>query len=241
MGVAEEEIKKVKKRYNLEDALSDLKKRQELYNKSNNTISGLFKAINDNFTCMSSTLPEDKKKIVDKEIKAVEAKLEVVTRFKDTVKVIVDLVDNLTAFDNSLKAIDTWKDAATNELKDIREASGAMLPEDRVARTMDLQEDIAAKLEILKTCVATEQDLLPQGEKVPADAQVFKDELNRIIKYVEELQANTKIECDKYSNDDKFWAEYRTGIKEFSPWLASAEKAASEGLSKPSDLAEVQA
>merc|ERR1711953_1364874 len=111
---------------------------------------------------------------------------EVLMRFKDTVKVIVDLVDNLTAFDNSLKAIDTWKDAATSELKDIREASGSMLPEDRVARTMDLQEDIAAKLEILKTCAATEADLLPQ---------VFKDELARIIKYVEELQANTKVEC----------------------------------------------
>merc|ERR1719206_302076 len=41
--------------------------------------------------------------------------------------------------------------------------------------------------------------------------------------YVTELQANTKIECDKYSNDVKFWAEYRTGIKEFSPWLAGAE------------------
>merc|ERR1712095_156378 len=81
----------------------------------------------------------------------------------------------------------------------------------------------------------------PQGEKVPADAQVFKDELNKIIKYVEELQANTKIECDKYSNDVKFWAEYRTGIKEFSPWLASAEKAATEGLSKPSSLDEVKA
>merc|ERR1712147_416710 len=239
--VAEEEIKKVKKMYNLEAALADMKKRQDLYNKSNNTISGLFKSINDNFTCMSITLPEDKKKVVDKEIKAVEAKLEVVGRFKDTVKVIEDFCAALVNFDNSLKAVDTWKDAATAELKDIKEASGAMLPEDRVARTMDLQEDIAAKLEILKTCTATEQDLLPQGDKVPADAQVFKDELARIIKYVEELQANTKIECDKYSNDVKFWAEYRTGIKEFSPWLASAEKSATEGLSKPSDLSEVQA
>merc|ERR1719206_307030 len=36
--------------------------------------------------------------------------------------------------------------------------------------------------------------LLPQGDKVPADAQVFKDELARITKYVTELQANTKIE-----------------------------------------------
>merc|ERR1712212_1203355 len=226
--VAEEEIKMVKKR-------------QDLYNKSNNTINGLFKTINDNFTCMSITLPEDKKKILDKEIKAVEAKLEVVTRFKDTVAVVEEFCTALVNFDNSLKAVDGWKDAATAELKDIKEASGAMLPEDRVARTMDLQEDIAAKLEILKQCAATEQALLPQGDKVPADAQVFKDELARITKYVTELQANTKIECDKYSNDVKFWAEYRTGIKEFTPWLVGAEKATGEGLSKPADLAEVQA
>merc|ERR1712032_242836 len=182
--VAEEEIKMVKKRYNLDDALADLKKRQDLYNKSNNTINGLFKDINDNFTCMSITLPEDKKKIVDKEIKAVDAKLEVVTRFRDTVKVIEDFCAALVNFDTSLKTIDEWKEAATAELKDIKEASGAMLPEDRVARTMDLQEDIAAKLEILKGCAATEAALLPQGDKVDKDAQAFKNELNRITDYV---------------------------------------------------------
>merc|ERR1719249_655183 len=190
---------------------------------------------------MDITIPEDKKKILQKEIKAVEEKLEVLMRFKDTVKVIADLVDNLTAFDNSLKTIDTWKDAATNELKDIREASGAMLPEDRVARTMDLQEDIAAKLEILKANAETELNLLPQGDKVPADAQAFKDELKRITDYVLKLQADTKIECDKYSNDVKYWAEYRTGIKEFKPWLEGAEKSAAEGLAKPSDLDQVKA
>merc|ERR1712213_267927 len=126
-------------------------------------------------------------------------------------------------------------------LKDIREASGGMLPEDRVARTMDLQEDIAAKLEILKANADREVELLPQGDKVPADAQAFKDELKRITDYVVKLQADTKIECDKYSNDVKYWAEYRTGIKEFSPWLAGAEKSAAEGLSKPSSLDEVKA
>merc|ERR1711964_958198 len=189
---------------------------------------------------MSITIPEDKKKILTKEIKAAEGKLEVTGRFKSTVSKIEELVAALTAFDGSLKSIDAWKDAATAELKDIKEASGAMLPEDRVARTMDLQEDIAAKLEIIKECAATEQALLPQGDKVPADAQAFKDELARITKYVTELQANTKIECDKYSNDVKFWAEYRTGIKEFTPWLVGAEKAAGEGLTKPSDLAEAK-
>jgi len=239
--VAEEEIKKVKKMFNLEAANADLKKRQDLLKKSTDTINGLFDSINANMATMSITIPEDKKKTLTKEIAAVKDKLEVNGRFASTVKKIEDLVADLTAFDNSLKAIDSWKDAATAELTDIKEASGAMLPEDRVARTMDLQEDIAAKLEILKQCAATEQALLPQGDKVPADAQVFKDELARITKYVTELQANTKIECDKYSNDVKFWAEYRTGIKEFTPWLVGAEKAAGEGLSKPSDLAEVKA
>merc|ERR1711964_874093 len=190
---------------------------------------------------MSITIPEDKKKILTKEIKAAEGKLEVTGRFKSTVSKIEELVAALTAFDGSLKSIDAWKDAATAELKDIKEASGAMLPEDRVARTMDLQEDIAAKLEIIKECAATEQALLPQGEKIPADAQAFKDELNRITKYVTDLQENTKIECDKYSNDVKYWAEYRTGIKEFTPWLVEAEKAVTEGLSKPSDLSEASA
>merc|ERR1712107_229243 len=147
----------------------------------------------------------DKKKILQKEIKAVEEKLEVLGRFKSTVQVIVDLVNNLTAFDNSLKAIDSWKDAATAELKDIHESSGGMLPEDRVARTMDLQEDIAAKLEILKKCAETEAALLPQGGNVDKDAQAFKNELNRITDYVTKLAADTKIECDKYSNDVKFW------------------------------------
>merc|ERR1719410_3368039 len=238
---AEEEIKKVKKIFNLEAANADLSKRQEILKNTDETINGLFANINKNYNTMAITIPDDKKKILTKEIKAVEEKLEVLGRFKSTVQVIVDLVDNLTAFDNSLKALDSWKDAATAELKDIKEASGGMLPGDRVARTMDLQEDIAAKLEILKANAARELDLLPQGDKVPADAQVFKDELKRITDYVVKLQSDTKIECDKYSNDVKYWAEYRTGIKEFSPWLAGAEKSAAEGLSKPSSLDDVKA
>merc|ERR1719348_2900138 len=142
---------KIKKHFNLEAANADLKKRQDLYKKSEDTINGLWSSINGNYNCMAITIPEDKKKILTKEMKAVEEKLEVLGRFKGTVTKIEELVASLTEFDNSLKAIDGWMQAATAELNDIKTASGSMLPEDRVARTMD-------------------------------------------------LQANTKIECDKYSN-----------------------------------------
>merc|ERR1719370_1881263 len=238
---AEDEIKKVKKRFNLQSTIEDLKKRQTIFKTSNDSINTLFSTINDNFKCMCITIPEDKKKIIDKEIKAVQDKLEVTGRFKEKVDNLSNFCDQLTAFDQSLKVVDSWKDQATAELEEIKNQSGNMVPEDRVARTMDLQEDIAAKVEILVKNAATEKELLPQGDKVPQDAQDFKDELNRITKYVSDLQVRTKQECDKYSEDVKFWAEYRTGIKEFTPWLSNSEVACTEGLSKPTNLDEVKA
>merc|ERR1712154_602663 len=69
--IAEEEIKKVKKIFNLEAANADLKKRQDLFKKSNDTVNGLFNSINKDFNTMAITIPEDKKKILQKEIKAV--------------------------------------------------------------------------------------------------------------------------------------------------------------------------
>merc|ERR1711970_1335421 len=101
--IAEEEIKKIKKHFNLEAANADLKKRQDLYKKSEDTVNGLWSSINGNYNCMAITIPEDKKKILTKEMKAVEEKLEVLGRFKGTVTKIEELVASLTSFDNSLK------------------------------------------------------------------------------------------------------------------------------------------
>jgi len=202
---------------------------------------GLFNTIQNNVDCMSITLPDDKKKLIEKELAALKEKLVVVGQFEEKVGVIDQFCDALKNFDGSLKSIDSWMMSATGELDDIKNSSDKMAPEDRVARTMDLQEDIAAKADIIKANVDTEKALLPQGEKVPEDAQVFKDELDRILKYVLELQAKVKKECDNFSEDVKYWAEYKTGIKEFTPWLATAEVSSQDGLSKPSDLAQAQA
>merc|ERR1712110_520174 len=235
-----EEIKKIKKRFALEDAFTDLAKRQDLLNKTRDSIMGLYNQIKHNVEVMG-TLPDDKKKIIAKEMVALEEKLVVVGQFEEKVKVIDDFCTSLKNFDGSLKSINDWMMLATKELEDIKNSSDKMAPEDRVARTMDLQEDIAAKFEIIKANTTAELELLPQGEKVPEDAQAHKDELDRITKYVSDLQEKVKTECDNFSEDVKFWAEYKTGIKEFAPWLSQAEVASTDGLSKPSDLAEANA
>merc|ERR1719275_504000 len=138
-----EEIKKIKKRFALEDAFTDLAKRQDLLNKTRDSIMGLYNQIKHNVEVMGITLPDDKKKIIAKEMVALEEKLVVVGQFEEKVKVIDDFCTSLKNFDGSLKSINDWMMLATKELEDIKNSSDKMAPEDRVARTMDLQEDIA--------------------------------------------------------------------------------------------------
>ncbi len=76
---------------------------------------------------------------------------------------------------------------------------------------------------------------------MPQDAQDFKDELKRIEQFVLDLQKKVIRECEQYSEDVKYWAEYKTGIKEFRPWLESVEKKSQEGLTKPQTLDDAQA
>jgi len=238
---AKDEIQKVKKKFNLEAAFDDLAKRQKIYSDTKNTIDGLYKAIEHNVEVMGLTIPEDKKKNIEKEKKAVEERLTVLTTFKETVDVVEKFCDDLKNFDAGLKALDTWMMSATKELEDIKNSCDKMAPEDRVARTMDLQEDIAAKMKIIKASIETELNLLPQGEKVPQDAQAHKDEMSRINKYMSDLQDKVRKECDNFSEDVKYWAEYKTGIKEFLPWLTAVEADSTNGLAKPSSLQEATA
>ena len=52
---------------------------------------------------------------------------------------------------------------ADGQLNHIKNESDKMTPEDRVSYTMELQEDVAAKVEVIKKAIETEADLLPQG------------------------------------------------------------------------------
>jgi len=237
----EDETKKVKKLFNLEAAFEDLAKRKEIFGLTKASVQGTYDQLKADYETMCLTLPEDKKEQLKKELKPLEEKLEVIKIFEEKVKVVDNFCTALKEFDGSLKSIDDWMVGASKELDDIKSTSDKMSPEDRVSRTMDLQEDIASKMMIIEKAVADELTLLPQGNGVPEDAQMFKEELGRIKTFVKDLQVKTKKECDSFSEDVKYWAEYRTGIKEFIPWLESAEKSSTDGLTKPTNLEEAEA
>ena len=163
---AEEEIKKVKKRFNLAAACEDLEKRQKIYGDTKGVIDGMYGSIQHDYDVMTMTLPEDKKDFVKKEVKGVTDKLEVLGRFKEKVDKIDEFVTSLKNFDVTLKDIDAWMKDAEHQLGEIKNASDKMTPEDRVSYTMELQEDVAAKVVIIQKSIEAENDLLPQGDKV---------------------------------------------------------------------------
>ena len=171
---AEEEIKKVKKRFNLQSAFEDLEKRQKLFNETKNTIDTMWTNINKDYDMMTQTLPEDKKDFVKKEVKAVGEKLPVVGRFQEKVQKIETFVARLNEFDKNLKFIDGWMLGAEGNLNDVKNHSDQMTPEDRVSHTMELQEDVAAKVQLIKKCIAEELDLLPQGIVNAKTCYVYK-------------------------------------------------------------------
>ena len=161
---AEEEIKKIKKRFHLSSALEDLERRQKIFNDTKNTIEGMYNAIQNNYDVMTMTLPEDKKDFVKKEVKAVQEKLEVIGRFDEKVKKIETFCHSLQEFDKVLKVLDGWMKEADVNLNKIKNESHQMTPEDRVSHTMELQEDVAAKVIVIRKNIENEKELLPQGK-----------------------------------------------------------------------------
>jgi len=235
---AEEEMNKIKKKFNVDAAKEDLAKRQEIFNKAKADLDRIYNKIKSDYETMAMTLPEDKKALMKKELDALTEKMAVLLQFEEKVKKIEDFCSDLECFDNTSKSLDDWMNRAAKELDNIKNHSHQMVPEDRVAVCMELQEDIAAKVTIIEESIAKEQELLPQGESVPKEAMEHKEELARIHKFTLELQAKVKQETANFSEDVKYWAEYRTGIREFTPWLESAEKEATLGLGKPATLPE---
>merc|ERR1712106_842277 len=235
---AEEEMKKIKKRFNVENAKEDLAKRQSIYNKAKEDLERIYNKIKSDYETMGMTLPDDKKALMKKELEALTEKMAVLIQFEEKVKKIEDFCNNLECFDNTSKSLDDWMKRAATELDNIKNHCHQMVPEDRVAVCMELQEDIAAKVLIIEESILKEQELLPQGDNVPKDALAHKEELERIHKYTLDLQTKVKQETANFSEDVKYWAEYRTGIREFHPWLENAEVESSQGLGKPASLPE---
>ena len=150
-----------------------------------------------------------------------------------------DFNKRLAVFNTSLSEIEGWLTEARKRVDTIISPASDLSPEDRVTKTMEFQEDLRKKIEFMQKQESEQEDIFPKpDEKVPSAAKKFVAQLDKIRQTMNALDQEVKAECAKFSEDIKFWAEFQTGIKEFEPWVKTAEKRKCKGLVKPTTLIE---
>merc|ERR1719513_244291 len=103
--------------------------------------------------------------------------------------------------------LEDWLSEGRKRLDGIKNPVEMLSPEDRVTKTMEVQEDITKKSEFFPK----------PGEKISSDAKKFAERLNTVRSELNNLDAEIKSECAKFSEDVKYFAQFQTGIKAFEP------------------------
>merc|ERR1712227_1170987 len=144
---------------------------------------------------------------------------------------ILDFNKRLAIFDKNVSDLEDWLGEGRKRLDGIKNPTELLSPEDRVTKTMEVQEDINKETE--------KGEIFPKGgEKVSSDAKKFIKRLETVRSELNKLDAEIKSECAKFSEDVKYFAEFQTGIKAFEPWMKKAEQRIIDGLNQPKSLVE---
>jgi hypothetical protein len=184
-------------------------------------------------------LPEDRKPPMALEVAEIKTRMDILAKTDARLEFILDFNQRLAIFDKNVTDLDDWLVEGRKRLDGIKNPTELLSPEDRVTKTMEGQEDINKKSEICSKQETEKGEIFPKGgEKVSTDAKKFIKRLETVRSELNNLDAEIKSECAKFSEDVKYFAEFQTGIKAFEPWMKKAEQRIVNGLAQPKSLVE---
>merc|ERR1719499_2569224 len=173
------------------------------------------------------------------EVQEIKTRMDILSKTDERLNFILDFNKRLAIFDTCVTELEDWLGEGRKRLDGIKNPVELLSPEDRVTKTMEVQEDINKKSEFCGKQEAEKEEIFPkQGEKVSSDAKKFMERLKSVRNVLTSLDEEIKSECAKFSEDVKYFAEFQTGIKAFDPWMKKAEQRISDGLMQPKSLVE---
>jgi len=236
---ADAEFENIKKIFDLRAGPSDYNMRKKTAENYQSTIEEVFKTVSEANDILQQMLPDDMKKRMNDEVKEVRTRMEILKKTDDRLAFIDDFNQRLTIFDKNVTELEDWLGEGRKRLDGIKNPTELLSPEDRVTKTMEVQEDINKKSDFCGKQETEKADIFPkQGEKISSDAKKFLERLNTVRSELNNLDAEIKSECAKFSEDVKYFAEFQTGIKAFDPWMKKAEQQVVDGLAQPRSLVE---
>jgi len=239
LDAADTEFDAIKKIFDLKAGPEDYAIRMKTAANFRKTIEDIFNKTSGANDCLQMMLPDDKKPEMNEQIGELKTRMDVLKKTDERLEFIDDFNKRLNTFDKDIKEMEDWLGDGRKRLDLIKTPPEEMSPEDRVTKSMELQEDLQKKSEFTKKIEQEKEDIFPKaGEKVSSDAKKFIERLKTVRTTLNNLIDEASTECAKFSEDVKHWAEFQTGIKVFEPWMKKSEERKLEGLSKPCSLVE---
>merc|ERR1712165_273151 len=238
-ALADAEFENIKKIFDLKAGPTDYEMRMKTAANFRKGIEGLFDTVSGANDCLQQMLPDEKKQPMADEVGEIKTRMEILKKTDDRLIFILDFNQRLAVFDKNVTELEDWLGEGRKRLDGIRNPTELLSPEDRVTKTMEVQEDINKKSEFCGKQETEKAEIFPkQGEKVSSDAKKFIERLKKVRDELNKLDAEIKAECAKFSEDVKYFAEFQTGIKAFDPWMKRAEQRIIDGLKQPKSLVE---
>merc|ERR1712172_88148 len=239
LDLADAEFENIKKVFDLKAGPTDYEMRMKTAANFRKGIEGIYDTVSGANDCLQQMLPEDRKQGMKQEVEEIKTRMAILSKTDERLEFILDFNKRLAILDKNVTELEDWLGEGRKRLDGIKNPTELLSPEDRVTKTMEVQEDINKKSEFCGKQETEKAEIFPkQGEKVSSDAKKFIERLKKVRDELNKLDAEIKAECAKFSEDVKYFAEFQTGIKAFEPWMKKAEQRIIDGLKQPKSLVE---
>jgi len=239
LDLADAEFESIKKIFDLKAGPADYEVRMKTAANFRKGITDIYDTVSGANDCLQQMLPDEKKAPMTGEVAEIKTRMEILQKTDERLDFILDFNKRLAIWNTCVTELEDWLGEGRKRLDGIRNPVELLSPEDRVTKTMEVQEDITKKSEFCSKQEAEKDEIFPkQGEKVSSDAKKFLERIKNVRTELNKLDEEIKTECAKFSEDVKYFAEFQTGIKAFDPWMKKAEQRIADGLMQPKSLVE---
>lgn len=239
LDLADAEFDSIKKIFDLKAGPADYEVRMKTAANFRKGITDIYDTVSGANDCLQQMLPDEKKAPMCGEVAEIKTRMEILSKTDERLDFILDFNKRLAIWNTCVTELEDWLGEGRKRLDGIRNPVELLSPEDRVTKTMEVQEDITKKSEFCSKQEAEKDEIFPkQGEKVSSDAKKFLERIKNVRAELNKLDEEIKTECAKFSEDVKYFAEFQTGIKAFDPWMKKAEQRITDGLMQPKSLVE---
>ena len=136
------------------------------------TIQDVFNTVSEANNILQLMLPDEKKKPMNEEVAEIVKRMDILRKIDERLVFIDDFNKRLAVFDKNLTDLEDWLGEGRRRLEGIKNPAEILSPEDRVTKTMEVQEDINKKSEFCSKQEAEKTEIFPkQGEKISKDAK----------------------------------------------------------------------